>query len=113
VSADNKGIPGWAELLTHAADYGTPASREELKRLAQAASNNIGSILDGLAAIGELQWRAAQYTDDPFPPQALHMLGDFQLTLADLLSRLRSIEGDANFWRHELELTEAKGEAMA
>lgn len=106
--ADNT-TPGWADLLTMSANYGSTLSADEAARLEKAANNITSSILDGLAAIGELQWRASQYTDAPVDATTVFVLGDFQSTLANLVMQLRCIESDANFHRHKLELSEANG----
>lgn len=106
--SDVNEVPGWDELLTNDVDYGSSLSAKESERVGEAANNVAGSILDGLQAVGELQWRAAHNKEFPIEKENIFALGVFQITLMDLLTKLRLIESNANFQWHELEMAGAK-----
>ena len=105
---DNSIAPGWPEVLTSATNYGNRLSGSELDKIAHAADNIIDSVLAGLSAIGDIQWRAAANKDWGVDNQTVHSLGALQMTLADLVTELRVIEANATEGMHRLELVGTK-----
>ncbi|MGH8272800.1 MAG: hypothetical protein ACRES9_00870 [Gammaproteobacteria bacterium] len=106
-------IPGWEDLLTQDASnqsalLGDGKSRDEWRRLRHAADNVETVIIDGLEAIGEIQWRACSDENNLPAAQTFSALGSLHANLSELLRKLRVIDGNARYCEHQVELKEAK-----
>lgn len=114
-TATNADIPGWNDVLTHAADYGCTATREHLRRIEKGASNIMEAVLHGMAVVGEIQWKMADHPDWPMEANEVREIGVLQAHLAELVTYLRTIEHNAGYHLHEMELANAapKDEAIA
>jgi len=107
MTADDYTTPGWGELLIPYG-YESTLDDEGLHRTRMAAENVMNSVLGGMSAIGELQWRAARDPDWDGDGQICFALGVLQRELADLLLSLDLIRSNAIFAEHQRELAEAR-----
>lgn len=112
-TATNADIPGWNDVLTHAADYGSTASNEHLRRIEKGASNIMEAVLHGMAVVGEIQWKMADHPDWPMESNEVREIGVLQAHLAELVTYLRTIEHNARYHLHEMELANARTENIA
>lgn len=107
MTTDDYTTPGWAELLKPNG-YESELDDEGLHRAEMAANNVMDSVLGGMSAIGDLQWRACTNKDWDVDEQTFFALGVLQKEMADLVLSLRLIESNAIFARHQRELVKAK-----
>jgi hypothetical protein len=84
------GLPGLADLLRPMDSF------PDKRRAAQAAGNTIEPINGGIAAIGELMWRAAD-TGFVIEQKTLHGLGCLLVFLADVQNQVGFIETNVNY----------------
>jgi hypothetical protein len=105
---DNKAIPGWDDVLTGDAGYGAAPSKERLKRIEKGAENIMDAILHGMVAVSELQWKASEHPVWPIEADEVKDIGVLQATLAELVNSLRSIESNAVYLQHQMELAETQ-----
>lgn len=115
-AADNYVTPGWDDLLrlTEASfSNGDTLSDEDLSRVHSGASNVRLAIVQGMAAIGEIQCMACDNADGPVDLRTFRQLGVLNACLAELLENLATMENNAAFLRHERALAASTGKKKA
>lgn len=112
-SARDVDIAGWDDVLTTEADYGSTASKERLKRIKGGAGNIMEAVLHGMAVVGEIQWKMADHPDWPMESNEVREIGVLQAHLAELVTYLRTIEHNARYHLHEMEMANARTENIA
>lgn len=101
-------IPGWYDLLHMEVAYSecSQIESEQLKRIRSAADNVLDPIIEGMAAISELQWLAC--TNEQYEPatDTFRQLASFQKTILELAEKLRLLhDGSAcSIHRRELDI---------
>ena len=112
-TATNADIAGWNDILTTAADYGSTASKERLRRIKGGANNIMEAVLHGMAVVSELQWKMAEHPVWPMEANEVQEVGVLQASLAELVTYLRTVEHNARYHLHEMEMANARTENIA
>lgn len=99
-SADNSKGPGWSDLLLlDDVAYGKCPNMksDQLERVERSASELLGAIVGGLAAVADLQSIACANPDWEPETNTFMRLGLFQKAIAELMEDLHVLYGSASF----------------
>ena len=94
--------PGWDVLLTNTGGLDNTLGADGLKTLENAVDNVLGDVINGMAAIGELQWRASETGE--VSSDVVFSTGCLITRLAELVQALHTMGSNAKYWQHKIEM---------